>query len=85
MSVIKIFGSDPPCARCRATEKIVREVVKELNLNVDVKHISVFSEEADKYGITTTPAVVINDKIVFSGRVPTKEEIKDIILRELKS
>ncbi|MCC6013504.1 MAG: thioredoxin family protein [Candidatus Verstraetearchaeota archaeon] len=85
MSVIKIFGSDPPCARCRATEKIVKEVVKELNLNVDVKHISVFSEEADKYGITTTPAVVINDKIVFSGRVPTKEEIKDIILRELKS
>ncbi|MCQ5337530.1 MAG: thioredoxin family protein [Candidatus Methanomethylicia archaeon] len=85
MSMIKVFGSDPPCARCRATEKIVREVVKELNLNVDVKHISVFSEEADKYGITTTPAVVINDKIVFSGRVPTKEEIKDIILRELKS
>jgi small redox-active disulfide protein 2 len=85
MSIIKVFGSDPPCARCRATEKIVREVVKELNLNVDVKHISVFSEEADKYGITTTPAVVINDKIVFSGRVPTKEEIKDIILRELKS
>jgi small redox-active disulfide protein 2 len=83
--MIKVFGSDPPCARCRATEKIVREVVKELNLNVDVKHISVFSEEADKYGITTTPAVVINDKIVFSGRVPTKEEIKDIILRELKS
>jgi small redox-active disulfide protein 2 len=85
MSVIKIFGTDPPCARCRATEKIVKEVVKELNLNVDVKHISAFSEEADKYGITTTPAVVINDKIVFSGRVPTKEEIKDIILRELKS
>jgi small redox-active disulfide protein 2 len=85
MSIIKVFGSDPPCARCRATEKIVKEVVKELNLNVDVKHISVFSEEADKYGITTTPAVVINDKIVFSGRVPTKEEIKDIILRELKS
>jgi small redox-active disulfide protein 2 len=85
MSIIKVFGSDPPCPRCRATEKIVKEVVKELNLNVDVKHISVFSEEADKYGITTTPAVVINDKIVFSGRVPTKEEIKDIILRELKS
>ena len=84
-NIIKVVGTDPPCARCKATEKIIKEVVKELNLNIDVKHISIFSEEASKYDITLTPAVIINDKIVLSGRVPNKEEIKEIILKEIKS
>lgn len=83
MSSIIVIGTDPPCARCRATEKLVSEVVKELGLNLEVRHISILSEEASKYDVFVTPAVVINDKVVLSGKVPSKEEIKKIIKNEL--
>ncbi|MGC8936194.1 MAG: thioredoxin family protein [Candidatus Methanomethylicaceae archaeon] len=80
---IKIFGADPPCARCKATEKVAIEASKELGLDVKVLHMSAVSEEAEKYDILSTPAVVINDKLVFSGRVPSKEEFKRLLQREL--
>ncbi|MDH5810657.1 MAG: thioredoxin family protein [Candidatus Methanomethylicaceae archaeon] len=80
---IKIFGADPPCARCKATERVAVEASKELGLSVKVTHVSALSDEADKYDILSTPAVVINDKVVFSGRVPSKEEFKNLLIREL--
>lgn len=84
MSSIVVIGTDPPCARCKATEKLVSEVVKEMGLNLEVKHVSILSEEASKYDVFVTPAIVINDKVVLSGKVPSKEEIKKIIKSELK-
>lgn len=84
MSSIIVIGTDPPCGRCKTTEKITREAVKELGLNIEVKHISIYSEEAKKYDVLITPAVVINDKVVISGKVPSKEDIKRKIKEELK-
>jgi len=76
--VVKIFGPEPPCAKCRAVEKIAKEVAEEIG-GVEVVKVSALSEEADKYGILVTPAVVINDELVFSGKVPTKEELRRAI------
>ena len=74
--IVKVFHSNPPCAKCKATEKVVAEVAKEYGGKVKVVSFSGLSEEADKYGVLMTPTVVINDQIVFSGKVPTKEEFK---------
>jgi small redox-active disulfide protein 2 len=82
--VIKIFGGEPPCAKCKATERVATAAVTELGLNAKVVHISAISEEADRYDIMLTPAVVINDKVVLSGKVPTKEEFKKILQKEIK-
>ena len=79
---IMIFEADPPCPRCKATERVAIEASKELGLNVKVKHISALSEEADRYDILSTPAVVIKDKVVISGRVPSKEEFKSLLIKE---
>lgn|GEM_PF-1691817 len=81
-NIVHVFGGEVPCARCRATEKVVLEAAKELNLNVNMKYASALSPEADKYDIMATPAVVINGKNVFSGKVPDKETMKGILKRE---
>lgn len=83
---IKVFGTDPPCPRCKATEKLALEVAKEFEGKalIKVQHLSVLSKEAEKYDIISTPTVVINDVKVFSGRVPTKEEFVEAVQRLLK-
>ena len=72
MKTIKILGTG--CPNCVTTEKIVTEVVKELN--VDAKIIKV-TEIMDimMYDVMSTPAVVIDEKVVIKGRIPSKQEI----------
>jgi small redox-active disulfide protein 2 len=82
--IIKVFGGEPPCARCKSVEKGLNEAIKEMGLDVQVIHVSALSEEADKYDILTTPAVVINEKVVVKGIVPSKEELKKILEKEIK-
>jgi small redox-active disulfide protein 2 len=81
---IKVFGGEPPCSRCKSVEKSLTEAVKDMGLDAKVVHVSALSEEADKYDILTTPAVVINDKVVLRGSVPPKEELKKMLQKEIK-
>ncbi|HRR54528.1 MAG TPA: thioredoxin family protein [Candidatus Methanomethylicus sp.] len=81
---IMVFGGSPPCAKCKNVEKVLNEAVKELGLDAQVIHVSALSDEADKYDIMLTPSVVINEKVVIKGRVPTKEDVKKILQEELK-
>ena len=82
--IIKVFGGSPPCAKCKTLEKDLIEAVKEVGLDAEVVHVSALSDEADKYDIMMTPAVVINEKVVLKGRVPSKEELKGILREQLK-
>ena len=77
---IKILG--PGCAKCHQLEKTTREVINELGIAadiVDVKDIKKIME----YPILTTPGLVINEKLVVSGRVPNKAEITTFITTAL--
>lgn len=74
---IKILGSG--CAKCHALEKAVQTAIQELQLNVDVEHITDFAQIAS-YGIMTTPALVIHGKVVSYGKVLSVEEIKTLLL-----
>jgi small redox-active disulfide protein 2 len=73
---IKILGTG--CPKCKTLEKITRDVVNEMGLAADI------SKEEDivkimNYGIMHTPGLVINGKVVLSGRVPSMKEIKEIL------
>lgn len=81
--VVKVFGTKPPCKKCKNTEKIAREVAKELGSKVEVQKFDALSEEADKYGIMMTPSVVVNDRVVAVGKVPMRDELRNLVEKEL--
>jgi len=69
---IKVLG--PGCAKCKETEKLVREVVNESGATATVEKISDFQQIAS-YGVFTTPAVVIDGEVKVVGKVPSKSEL----------
>lgn len=73
---IQIAG--PGCSRCQATEKVVNQVCSELNLHPEIEHVYDVLKFT-KLGVRLTPAVLIDGKVVVSGRVPAEEELKDIL------
>jgi thiol-disulfide isomerase/thioredoxin len=81
---IEVFGSQPPCAKCRATIKLAEELAKEFSGEVEVKEYTAFSKEADKYNIMMTPTVVINGKVFTTGKVPSRDELLHTVKRELR-
>ncbi|MDO9527639.1 MAG: thioredoxin family protein [Syntrophales bacterium] len=75
---MKIQVAGPGCARCRATEKNVIDACSQLNLPADISHIFDVKEFV-KLGVMMTPAVIVDGKIVVSGKAPTVEELKKIL------
>ena len=70
--LIKILGSG--CAKCLRLEQLTREAAAELGIDAQFEHV----REMDKimaYPIMTTPALVIDETVKVSGRMPSKDEI----------
>ncbi|MCK9451152.1 MAG: thioredoxin family protein [Bacteroidales bacterium] len=66
------------CPKCKSLEKATRDAVTELGLNANVEK----EEDIMKimaYGIMHTPALVIDGKVVASGRVPNEKELKTLL------
>ena len=75
---IKILGTG--CSSCTNLEKATREAIAELKLDASV----VKEEDIVKimsYGVMRTPALVVNEKVVMYGRVPSVNEIKELLLK----
>ena len=68
---IKILG--PGCARCQQLEKTTKEVVRELGIDATVEEVKDI-KKIMQYPILTTPRLVINEKVVCAGRIPTPAE-----------
>jgi len=75
---MKIQVAGPGCHRCHAAEQNVRDACAQLNLNADISHIFDVKEFA-KLGVMFTPAVIVDGKIVTSGKIPTVEELKELL------
>ena len=75
---MKIQVAGPGCGRCKATEKIVQEVCSEMKLEADIEHVYDVKEYI-QLGVRLTPAVVVDGKVIFSGKVPTAEELKALL------
>ena len=70
--LIKILGSG--CAKCQRLEQLTREVAADLGIDATFEHV----REMDRimaYPIMTTPALVIDESVKASGRLPSKDEI----------
>lgn len=73
---IVILGTG--CPKCKRLEQLTREAVAETGIQADV------SKETDivkimGYGVMSTPGLVVDGKVVMSGRLPSKEELKKLI------
>lgn len=74
---LKILGSG--CAKCKKLEKLTIEVVKENNIDAEIQRVDDIVQIMN-YRVMSTPALVVNEKVVFSGGVPSKSEIKSYLL-----
>jgi small redox-active disulfide protein 2 len=74
---IKVLG--PGCMNCKTLEKRTQEAVASLGVRATVEKVEDIMQIA-AYGILRTPGLVINEKVVSSGRVPTVDAIKELIL-----
>ena len=73
---IEILGTG--CPKCKKTEKIVQEVVKETGSNAEVVKIEDLQQIINR-GVMMTPAVVVDGDVKIVGHVPSKDEIRNIL------
>mgnify|MGYP001170072817 CR=1 FL=1 len=71
--IIKILGVG--CSKCKVAEKQVRRAV-EMTGRTDIQVLKIESiQEISRYNIMMTPAVIIDEKVIISGRIPSIKEI----------
>ena len=72
MLVIKVLG--PGCDNCKKVEQLARQAVANFGMDAQFEKITDFAE-MKKYPILATPGLVINEKLVCAGRIPTVAEV----------
>jgi small redox-active disulfide protein 2 len=77
---IKVLGTG--CAKCKNLEKYVREALEDLGVEATIEKVTDI-EKIVEYGVLLTPALVIDEVVKVSGRLPHKTEVKEIIQGQL--
>jgi len=77
--IINILGTG--CPNCLKLENNTKQAVKELDLEALVNKITDV-ETIMGYGVMSTPALVVNNKIICSGRIPDVKEIKTMLTEQ---
>lgn len=76
---IKVLGSG--CANCINLEKLCREVVSENGIEAEIEKVTEY-KDIMSYGIMSTPGLVLNGKVVHSGKLPTKSTLTHWLINE---
>ena len=74
--IIKILG--PGCANCANLERVTRDAAGELGIDAQFEKVTDYGAIAG-YGVMRTPALVVDEQLVLSGRVPTASQVRDIL------
>jgi len=82
MLTIKILGSG--CANCKRLEQIARKVVEEMSIEADVVKVTEYPDIM-AYNVLSTPGLVINEKLVSTGRIPTPAEVTTWVMNSLEA
>jgi len=75
---IKILG--PGCAKCKTLNKLTHDVVEKNAINATITKVEDIMEIM-KYGVMSTPAIVVDEKVVLKGRVPSADELKQLLTK----
>ncbi len=73
---IKILGSG--CTKCKTLENNTKEAVKNLNINGKIEKVDDF-EKIMEFGVMLTPALVVNNKVISSGKLLKTDEIETLL------
>ncbi len=73
---IKVLGSG--CPNCKVLEANTKKAIEEMKIKADVEKVTDIAKIME-YGVMSTPALVVNEKVVSYGRVLTSEEIKKLL------
>ena len=73
---VKVLGSG--CAKCNALETATRAALEQLGMDTEIDHVTDFAKIAS-YGVMTTPALVVDGKVVSYGKVLKTEEVVAIL------
>ncbi len=76
MKTIKILGTG--CQKCKQTEAVIKEALVKLNIEAEVQKVEDI-QEIMQYNVMSTPAVVIDEVVKLKGRVPTLNEIEQML------
>ncbi len=76
---IKILGTG--CPKCKTLEEITRKVVNDNGIDAHITKVEDIVEIM-KFNIMTTPALVVNEKVVSKGRIPSVDEIKQFLTKQ---
>jgi small redox-active disulfide protein 2 len=82
MLTIKVLGSG--CANCKRVEQITQKVVDEMSLEAEIVKVTDYADIM-AYNILSTPGMVINEKVVSSGRIPTPAEVTTWLTNALEA
>lgn len=75
---IKVLGTG--CAKCKALEKATKEAIEKTGVNATVTKVEDIVEIM-QFGVMTTPALVIDGKIVVKGKVPSVDELSELLTK----
>lgn len=79
--IIKVLG--PGCNNCKTLERVTREAVAELGITATIEKVEDNGVIAG-YGVMSTPALVIDEVVVTSGRVPTPTHLRKLLTAAAK-
>lgn len=82
MLTIKVLGSG--CANCKRVEQIVRKIITDMNIEAQVIKVTDYND-ITAYNILSTPGLVINEKVVSYGRIPTPAEVNTWVADALQT
>ena len=74
--IVKILGSG--CANCVNLERVTREALAALGVEATVEKVTDFPTIVG-YGVMSTPGLVVDEKVVLSGRVPTAAQVRELL------
>ena len=74
--IVKVLG--PGCKNCVNLERVTRQAIDDLGLDATMEKVTDYPTIVG-YGVMSTPALVVDERVVSSGRVPAAAEVRELL------
>jgi len=81
---IKVLGTTPPCANCQRAEREALKAAARFPGRVEVVHLDALEPEAQAFGLVVTPAIVVGNEVVSTGKVVPAPKLISLIEEQLE-